>query len=99
MTTQTKKFIAPEDVIGLRFQCEHPECRATVILPLDKPVNTKRLGVCPCCLRPWLTTQTDSLVVLVDACIENLKNLKAQIASYKKNFSLTLEIKPEETAE
>jgi hypothetical protein len=81
MTSQTKKFIDPSDILGLRLQCQHPECQATVLLPLDKPMNTPRLASCPLCLRSWLTGSSSSLVLSVEGVIDHIRDLKAQMGS------------------
>jgi hypothetical protein len=47
VTTQTKKFIAPEDIVGLRIKCSHSQCQAEIVLPIDKPLEAKNLALCP----------------------------------------------------
>jgi len=99
MTTQTKKFITPEDVIGLRIKCSHSQCQAEIVLPIDKPLEAKNLAFCPICRRPWLREEHNSLEVAVDHAVQALTNLKSGLKSGHWNFALTLEIKPEESAE
>jgi hypothetical protein len=53
MTTQTKRFIELQDVLGLRFECK--ECHASLSLPLTKDLNASRLRTCPHCNNPWLS--------------------------------------------
>lgn len=96
MTTQKKKFIEPSDIIGLRVKCSHSECQAEIVLPIDKPLQSKRLAVCPICRQPWLREIDYSAEVAVDECVSAVKYLKDALKSKPWNFSLSLEIKDPE---
>jgi hypothetical protein len=74
------------------MECQHPECKATIFLPLDKEINVKRLGACPICQRPWLTNSGNTLVLSVESAIDRIKDLKAQMASGQWGVSITLEV-------
>jgi hypothetical protein len=94
MTSQTKKFIGMPDIVGLRLQCIHEECQATLLLPLSKPIDVKRLLVCPNCQRPWLRKDASTLELLVTEVIAKLRTLEDQLRN-PWGFELTLEIKDE----
>jgi hypothetical protein len=95
MTSQTKKFIEMRDIIGLRLQCTHTECQATLLLPLSKAIDVNRLIVCPHCQRPWIRTNGDTMEPLIATCMDKLKTLANELKNYK-GLSLMLEIKSDE---
>ncbi len=95
MTSQTKTFIEPSDIIGLRLKCQHSECGAEILVALDKPLKAERFATCPVCRRPWLRENNTSLEPAVDIAIARIEELSAGLKSHPWGVNVTLEIKPE----
>jgi DNA-directed RNA polymerase subunit RPC12/RpoP len=95
MTTQTKKFIDPKDVIALYFECAG--CKASFSLPLAEKIDVKKLAVCPHCQRPWLrSVEGSSIETALSECIEKLKALSSYLGKAPYNgFTLKFEITKE----
>jgi DNA-directed RNA polymerase subunit RPC12/RpoP len=95
MTTQTKKFIEPQDITALCFECSN--CKACLSLSLSEKINIQQLAVCPHCQRPWLRLpigQTIELDLL--GLIEKFKVLGTHLGKAPYDgFSLRLEITKE----
>jgi len=95
MTSQTKKFIEPSDILGLRLDCA--DCGATLLLPISHEVKIKQIYVCPHCQIPWVKLPNGSTAELAIAeCMERIKTLSQLLGSGQfEGFSLLLEIKEE----
>lgn len=95
MTTQTKKFIEPSDILSLRLECA--KCHATLLLPISGEIEVKRLYVCPNCERPWVRLPSGATAELAIAdCVTHIKTLTGMLSGGQYNgFSLSLEIKEE----
>src|ERR1017187_8363995 len=95
MTTQTKKFIEPSDILGLRLECA--DCHATLLLPISKHVKIKQLYGCPHCQRPWVRLPDGATAEIAIAdCMMHIKTLSGMLSDGRYNgFSLSLEIKEE----
>lgn len=96
MTSETKKFIEPRDVIGLSLHCV--KCRATILLPLSKEIFINKLYGCPHCGMPWLRSlQGGSIETTVVDCIGKLTELKELLAGeHFSGLRLALEVKIDE---
>ena len=99
MTTQAKKYIAPDDIVAIRLDCTNPKCRASIVLPISVNIRTEKLLSCPLCNEPWLRLPHGaSAEHEVKQCILAIEKLSAVLG--EKNYpglSLALEIKNEES--
>jgi len=64
MTTQTKKFIDLNDIIGLRVRCKNVKCNASLLLDASKLAeiaqeNNTTLVQCPACHSSWTVPPRD----------------------------------------
>ena len=100
MTTQTKTFIEPSDILALKFTCD--DCGCTLSVPvtrdLSKPEEKGKLDNCPMCRRFWVSRGDTSCHLEIAGFITGLNTLQ-QTVSKKLGFTLALEIKPEEDSE
>jgi hypothetical protein len=97
MTSQTKKFIEPSDILSLRIQCTNAKCGATLMLPISGDIDVKRLYVCPNCERPWVRLPSGTTAELAIAeCVGHIKTLSGLLSGGQFNgFALSLEIQEE----
>lgn len=95
MTTQTKKFIEPSDILGLRLECA--DCHATLLLPISNDVKIKQLYVCPHCQRPWVRLPGATAEIAIAECMAHIRTLSGMLSGGQYNgFTLSLEIKQDE---
>ena|ERR1700733_14757763 len=92
MTTQTKRFIEPGNILALCLECA--DCKASISLSLSDRMNIKRLRVCPNCQRPWLQLPEGSTAELaVTDLMNQLNNVSELLKSGQfSGFRLLLEI-------
>ena len=88
MTAQFKYFIELSDIIGIRCECKNPECRATLLLPLDD--MREALISCPKCKQGWTRFVGSTFELEVKRYLEELEKLK-EMAKHL-GFTLTFEI-------
>jgi hypothetical protein len=98
MTSQTKKFIELSDIVGLRIQCKHAECHATLLLPILTKLDREKLLVCPYCQRPWTRLPTGSTIEnTVEECARAISKLSSALNDPSfRGFALSLEIKQDD---
>lgn len=89
MTAQFKYFIELSDIIGIRCECKNPECRATLLLPLNGQMGDA-LICCPKCKRGWARLNGSTYELEVKKYLEQLERLKEMVKHV--GFTLTLEI-------
>jgi hypothetical protein len=92
MTSQTKIFIEPADLVALRFSCNH--CNASLSLSLLKDVREDRLRQCPNCYEPWVQLPNGTTIEpLLAQFIDRLRKLSDVLASgHFAGFSMALEL-------
>ena len=88
MTAQFKYFIELSDIIGIRCECKNPECRATLLLPLND--MREALVCCPRCTQGWTRLGETTFEMEVKKYLKELENLKSMAKHL--GFTLTLEI-------
>jgi hypothetical protein len=101
MTTQTKTFIEPSDILGIRLECG--ECGMTVTLPISRTMSFKGLGYCPNCNEAWLVMPHDTIESEIAEFMGAARTLAHRLDIWKeiseskqrKGFSVSLEIAPE----
>ena len=101
MTTQTKTFIEPSDILGVRLECGN--CGMTVTLPISQTMNFKGLGVCQNCNEPWLVFIMTSMEPEIADYIRATRALSHKFELWQeqlkttgnKGFSIRLEIAQE----
>jgi hypothetical protein len=91
MTVQSKHFIELSDIVGIRCECRNPECRATLLLPLNGEMGDALL-YCPKCKRGW-TRLNGSYELEVKRHLVELERLKDMVNHL--GFTLTLEVNEE----
>ncbi len=98
MTNQSKTYIEPGDIAGIRFQCR--KCGSAVSLPISAEINFSRVGNCPNCSEPWTATMQTTVQPALKKCAdaiweltEVLKNFQNVLAAAGfKGFALSLEL-------
>jgi hypothetical protein len=100
MTTQAKKYIAPDDIVAIRLDCTNPKCRGSISLPISVNIRVEKLLSCPLCNEPWLRLPNGSTAEYeVQQCIVGIERLSAVLSGkHYPGLSLALEIKDEESA-
>jgi len=104
MSTQTKQFIQPSDILAVVFECNN--CHAKVTLPVAKSTQFGALGTCPNCQTPWLHAGQNTCEPVLTKCTESIAETVDRLerweeilkASNSKGFSLTLEISPDKNS-
>ena len=99
MTTQTKCFIEPADIVAVRFDCLH--CGASVTLATSRELSLQTLDSCPNCRRPWLAIPGNSITGTVKECMDAIEKTIAALrdwggtmrTAHHPGFSLFLEVK------
>lgn len=98
MTSETKKFIEPKDIIGIRLECTH--CKAALLLPFSGfsgLLDLERLRICPHCQRPWTQLPDGATAeTAILQCVEKVRSLNTLLENGRYGFGLTLEIKDDE---
>lgn len=89
MTAQLKYFIDLSDIVGIRCECKNPECRATLLLPLNGDMFDALIS-CPKCKRGWARLNGTTYELEVKKYLAELGSLK-EMAKHV-GFTLTLEI-------
>lgn len=99
MTSETRKFIEPRDIIGVRLECVH--CKAILLLPFDRPFDLEHLRICPHCHVPWTRLPNgQSVEAAILQCVDKVQTLNALLENKQfDGFSLMLEVKEEKKAE
>ena len=99
MTSETKKFIEPKDIIGVRLGCR--KCGAILLIPFPRPLDLEHLRICPHCHIPWTQLPNGGTAeAAILHCIEAVRTLNRTIESDRfDGFSLMLEIKDEKLSE
>jgi hypothetical protein len=99
MTSHTKTYIEPSDILALRLVCK--KCDSTVALSLVRDLNFSRLHSCPNCNEPWLTISgSNSLEPQMKECAESIRKTVMALSQWDKilhsngavGFSITFEI-------
>jgi hypothetical protein len=97
MTTQTKTFIEPSDILARKFTCD--DCGCTLSVPVTRDLSRNeekgKLDKCPMCRRFWVSNGETSHQLAIAGFITGLSTLQLTV-SKKLGFTLGLEIKPEE---
>jgi hypothetical protein len=93
MTSQTKVFLDPSDIVALRLECK--QCGATLTLALSGAIEAKKLRTCPHCNNPWTMMHEKTIEPLVEKVINSLSSLNRSMdeSGFPWGCSLTLEIK------
>jgi hypothetical protein len=101
MTTQTKTFIDPSDILGIRLECGN--CGMAVTMPVGREMNFKGLGYCQNCNEPWLVMLMTTMEPEIADYIRSTRALARRLEWWKetlktngnKGFDLSLEIATE----
>jgi hypothetical protein len=67
MTVEKKTLIAPQDIIGVGYDCKH--CHSTYLVPLEK--LSRITTSCPNCKEEWVSDIAPSNGVHSDASVLN----------------------------
>jgi len=90
MTIETRTTIAPQDIIGIEYDCKF--CGAQFLLKIDRA--EQRLTVCPVCQKRWVITDPSNEVDAVLNAIVALAELRAiELKNFKVRFQLVESIK------
>jgi hypothetical protein len=95
MTEHTKRFIEMVDIVGLRFECAHEGCGASLALPL-KPeiIKDETLTKCPSCGREWaLENKSGGRGFDSRAVFKSLVKAIDEVHKARSGFSFSLELK------
>jgi predicted hydrocarbon binding protein len=100
MTTQTKKFVDPQDIIGIQLTCK--SCGTSLCLSRDELLRGKsvvRFGQCPSCRQAWTQVGEPvcepTLVKFAEAIDSVIRTFSAGKSSFPAGFSITIEVKSE----
>ncbi len=75
MASQEKHYIEPGDILSLRFDCKHEECKASFALPLTQAKTKgieKLLSNCPVCRKEWAGKENGANVPMIREFVEKL---------------------------
>ena len=99
MTSQLKKFIELQDMVGVHFECRR--CHATLTLSLSADASNRSFVACPNCQESWARTLDGASIELtIQEFLNGFKKLSDALSrwnEHKKNggFFLSLELCPE----
>jgi len=95
MTECTKRFIEVADIVGLRFECTHEGCGASLALPLKPEIlKEETLIRCPSCGREWaVENKSGSRGFDSRAAFKTLVKALDEVRNAHSNFSFSLELK------
>lgn len=102
MTSQTKKFIELSDILAVKCECRNPECKTTLILPIESGTgqvysllnpNNEVFDHCPNCGKAWAVFGDSSFAREIQRALQQLNRLNE--LQDKLGCSLTLEVKEE----
>jgi hypothetical protein len=96
MTEQTKRFIAVSDIVGLRFECAHEGCGATLILPFKaEALKIDTLVSCPGCGREWaVERKTGEKGADSRSTFKGFVQAAEAVSGARPRFHFSLEITP-----
>jgi len=90
MTSQTKVYIEPADILSIRCDCKH--CGASLSLPLSRDVG-KSLLVCSQCNKGWARLENSSEETLISEFAFKVEKMVSALP--RLGFKLLLEIAAE----
>lgn len=95
MTSETKLFIEPGDVIGVEIQCPNPKCGARLLYKANT-MNENPPHKCYNCNRDWFKPSESDYTISYDLSelIEFLKAVKNISGFTAKGLRVRLEISP-----
>src|SRR6266849_9926850 len=94
MTIQKRTLVAPDDIIGLEFECN--TCHARYTLPVIS--ITRCPSTCPNCNEPWIRRDQPSTSSISDlAIIGRLAEFLSEIKVRRLGATIRLEIVGEST--
>lgn len=101
MTTQTKTYIDPSDIVAVRVECK--KCGCTVSIPISRTMSFSGLDQCKNCnsqmFRVAMTTiepEMKSLADAIQAASDRVKSWQeVAMTMGGKGFAVSLEIKAE----
>lgn len=98
MSSQTKEFIDPADILAVQVACKG--CHLVMAVPLAEAERLLKFITCPVCNERWLQVGSSTLVPDLENCVAALNSAIAALqrwpglldAANAKGFALTLEI-------
>jgi hypothetical protein len=92
VTTETKTFIALDDIRGMRIECG--KCQVSSFVPIDSPqfLNVADFTKCPHCGVWWFVSTSDPRREAVTDFARALARIRAAAEDSEMTFSITLEI-------
>ena len=104
MTTQTKKFIEPSDILALRFECK--SCGSELLISSLRDISKReeygKLNDCPVCCKPWASIGGSTCEPTIAEFLTALNKLRGMLGTHQgafpAGFSLMIEIKDKEQA-
>lgn len=99
MTSQSKTYIEPKDIIAVQFECN--KCSASVSLPIS--INMNFAHACPNCGAAWTSVMQSSIQKDLKECADAIAGLALSLKNWEKiiavggskGFTLSLEISEE----
>jgi hypothetical protein len=94
MHTQTRQYIAINDILSFKFRCKNKKCGTELSLPLQENYSlTKPADWCPNCGAGWLKI-SDVTNVSAAPFLERLVSAIRSISEWPGQCEIALEIKP-----
>ena len=96
MTSQTKKYIEFSDILAVRCECKHDNCRTSLSVPLEG-ISGKELRYCPKCSESWVDLGSSSFEQLFTELASKIRRINE--AQVHLGCAITLEIRDEQPGE
>ena len=93
MTFETQTFVSPQDMIGLRFQCE---CGAKLSLPISERFRNALLGLQKCtnCNQYWIQGDQDQRFANLVALVNSINAVQEAGKDFKFTVMIELATEP-----
>jgi hypothetical protein len=89
MTIETQLFVSPQDVIGLRLQCN---CGSKMSLPISDKFKMALLGLqhCPNCNAHWFQGDRDDRLMQLVNLVNSIEAVRDATKEFKFRVALEL---------